>query len=482
MPIPRIPQRIPVLCFVAEAPRPWSGFLELPVVAQGAVLLAGDEPCLAALDAATGQPRFVVSWPAEGAEAYAGLPLPLDGGRVLVPVYHKDAALRVIAIGPDGEVEAVDDLGADAEQVGVDLEIVAHDLGCKLFLLPLARGIGGDYLVSWTYRQVRFYWTECRRLGGGLRWSAPEAMLADTDDVVLGATRPPRGAGGAGAAGHAGPAGAAVDPTDHSALVARDKRSGAVLWSVPAQHRAVAGAGEGSFFVLDLSARAAEIAARAAAWDEEMLRALEADPALDEVGIEPMERSFAAQRPVRAASRLTALDARTGRAIWEQDIPGDVCSIGGPGGGLLAAVAAEGSEVRLYRYDAATGAARGWSPLGSSWPAPPTAASCGASPLGMDLWSAKLPAIVGVDGQAIAWASPEELVAERAEPPFDRLWRWPLPAPCRAFRPRTADRHLNAAAISVGDGRIYLRDGARLWAIGAPDEAIYKAGPGFAAP
>ncbi|WP_434047050.1 hypothetical protein [Sorangium cellulosum] len=34
---------------------------------------------------------------------------------------------------------------------------------------------------------------------------------------VLGATRPARGAGGA------------VDPVDHSALAARDKRSGAVL-------------------------------------------------------------------------------------------------------------------------------------------------------------------------------------------------------------------------------------------------------------
>ncbi|WP_437837872.1 hypothetical protein [Sorangium sp. So ce1153] len=139
-------------CFTAEAPRAWSGFLELPVVAQGAVLLAGDEPCLAALDAATGQPRFVVSWPAEGAAAYAGLPLPLCSGRVLVPVYHKETALRVITMGPDREVEAVDDLGADAEQVGVDLRIVAHDLCCKLFLLPLARGIGGDYLVSWTFR------------------------------------------------------------------------------------------------------------------------------------------------------------------------------------------------------------------------------------------------------------------------------------------------------------------------------------------
>jgi hypothetical protein len=362
-------------------------------------------------------------------------------------MYQKDAWLRIHRVGPEGDIEAIDEPGAEEEARGGDARIIAHDGSCKLFLMPLARGVADDYLVSWIYRQVRYHRTECRAFSEGLRWSSEEALLATTRDTALGVTAPVRGT------------------DDRGTLVARDKRIGSELWSMPVRHQTVAGAGERVFFVLDRSARMAEDAARKIACDEEMLEALAEEPALMGVALEQLERSLLAKRPVRAPSRIVALDAHTGAALWEAELPGDVVSIVGPGGGVLAVVSVEGTEARLHRLDAGSGADLGHSSLGAGWRASPF--DPWSQPRAFEDWSNDMPAIVAVDEEAIVWSSPEELFAERLRAPFEKLWQWPLPAPCRGFRPRVLDRVLNEPSITVGEGRIYLRDGWSLWGLGA---------------
>lgn len=444
--MPTIPLTPPALLFSAQALRPYSGFVERPVVSEGVVLLAGDDASVAALDGASGRQLFLLAVPLESSEGYAGLPLPIGEGRSLVPMYQKDAWLRVHRLGPDGEIEAVDEPGAEEEARGGDARIVAYDGSCKLFLMPLARGVAEDYLVSWIYRQVRYHRTECRAFGEGLRWACEEALVATTADVALGVTAPVRGT------------------DDRGTLVARDKRLGGELWSLPARHRTVAGASERVFFVLDRSARMAEDAARKIACDEEMIEVLAEEPALMGEALDRLERTLLEKRPVRAPSKIVALDARSGVAAWEAELPGDVVSIAGPGGGVLAVVSVEGTEARLHRLDAQSGAHLGSSSLGAGWRASPF--DPWSQMRSFEVWSSDMPAIVAVDEEAVVWSSPESLFAERLRAPFEELWQWPLPAPCRGFRPRVLDRVLNEPSISVGEGRIYLRDGWSLWGLG----------------
>lgn len=444
--MPRLPLTQPALLFSIQAPRPWSGFLERPVVAEGPILLAGDDASAVCIDGGTGRTIYSFSVPLEAADGYAGLPLPWGEGRVLVPVYQKDASLRVYDVSPNGAIGLVDSPGAEEEARGNDVRIVAHDATCKLFLLPLARGVGDDYLVSWIYRQVRFYRTECRSFQARLRWGSDEAMLGTSGGVVLGVTAPVRGT------------------DDRGTFVARDAQDGRVLWSLGARNKAFAAAGPDTFFLLDRSARVAEDAARKVACDEELLEALAEEPALMGDALDRLQRSLLAQRPVHAPSRVAAIAAKSGDLLWEALVPGDVVSVGGPAGGKLVAVGIEGTTAKLYRFDAATGEPRGVSSLGAGWPASPFDPWSGR--MSFELWSAEVPAVVAVDDETVAWASPEALVAERLTAPFDVRWRWTLPAPCRAFRPRVLDRVLNEPAISVAEGRIYLRDGWSLWAIG----------------
>jgi len=446
--MPRLPQTEPELLFSIQAPRPWSGFVERPVVAAKSVLLAGDDATAACVDGLTGRPLWSLSVPMESSEGYTGLPLPVEGGAALVPVYQKDAWLRVYRVGPSGQVEAVDAPGSEEDAHGNDMRIQAYDGGCKLFLMPLARGAFDDYLISWVYRQVRFYRTECRSFRERLCWGSEEAMLATTREpcVVLGVTAPVRGT------------------DDRGTLVARDARDGQVLWSRGARNLTVAGAGDGVFFLLDRSSRIAEDVARRVACDEELIEALAEEPSLMGDALGHLQKSLLAQRPVRAPSRLLAIDAATGALRWEAEVAGDVVSVGGPGGGVLAVIGIEGKAAHLHRFDVQTGASRGSSSLGSGWPASPFDPWSGR--LSFELWSSEAPTIIAVDDHAIAWASPEAIVCERIAPPFERVFRWTLPAPCRAFRPRVLDRVLNEPAISVGEGTLYCRDGWSLWGIG----------------
>jgi hypothetical protein len=207
-------------------------------------------------------------------------------------------------------------------------------------------------------------------------------------------------------------------------------------------------------------------AMRKATCEDEVAEALAEDASLTGPLLDKLRSRLFARRPLRHPSAIMALDAQTGATLWKADIPGDVASIGGPGGGVLAVVAVDGTEARLYRIDAATGALRGSSSLGSGWPTSPLDALW-TEPAAFDQWSSLLPSIAAVDEHAILWSTPEELFAERLVEPEGRLWQWALPAPCRGFRPRILDRMLNEPAISVGNGRIYLRQGWSLWGIGA---------------
>jgi len=332
--------------------------------------------------------------------------------------------------------------------LGNDMHIVAHDAGCKLLLMPIApaSGLGSnDYLISWIYRQVRFFRTECRSLRTGLRWGSEEAMLATTSGVVVGMTAPVRGTDNRGT------------------IVARSIDDGTELWSLDARQKTVAAAYSGLVMVVDRLARFVEHVTRRIACEEDVVNAIAEEPGLMGAALERLRRELLSQRPLHSPTRLSARSALTGAERWNVLVPGEIVSIAA-NDHLLVLVGVDGTTATLYRHDLVTGALRSVTSLGAGWPVSPfdpwsTRAS-------FDLWSTELPTIVDMDDEILLWASPEALFAERIDPPHDRLWTWTLPAPCRAFRPRVADRFLSEPAITGSRGRIFLRDGWSLWGIG----------------
>ena len=446
--MPRLPQTEPTLLFSVKAPRPWAGFVERPVIADDAILVAGSGTC-AVLSVDTGKPIFTVSVQHASAESYIGLPMPLDDGRTLLPVYEKDAWLRVFVIAPDGSLDSSDTPGFEEQQLGNDMRIVAHDPSCKFFLMPLAKAIGlgsNDYLISWIYRQVKFFRTECRSLKTGLRWGSDEAMLASTSGVVVGVTAPVRG-------------------TDtRGTIVARSIDDGTELWSLDARQKTVAAAYGGLVMVIDRAERFVEHVQRRIATEEDLVNAIAEEPGLMGAALDRLQRELLSQRPLRIPTRLSARSALTGFEQWTVLVPGEIVSILA-NDKVLALVGVDGTTATLYRHDLATGALRGTTSLGAGWPVSPL--DPWSTRASFDLWSTELPALVDMDEETILWASPEALSAERIEPPYDKLWSWTLPAPCRAFRPRVVDRFLSEPAITGGQDRIFLRDGWSLWGIGA---------------
>ncbi len=443
----RLPLTEPTLLFSVKAPRPWAGFVERPVVTDDAILVAGSGT-YARLSVDTGKPIFTVAVQHGSAESYIGLPFPMDDGRTLVPVYEKDAWLRVFVICPDGTIEASDSPGTEEQALGNDMHIVANDPGCKLFLMPLATATGlgsNDYLISWIYRQVRFFRTECRSLKRGLRWGSDEAMLGTTSGVVVGVTAPVRG-------------------TDQrGTMVARSIDDGTELWTIDAHQKTLGVAYSGMVFVVDRAARFVEHVTRRISTEEDLVNAIAEEPGLMGTAFDRLQRELISNRPLRVPTRLTARNALTGKVRWEALVPGEIVSIRASST-VLVIVGVEGTTASLYRYDLATGETRGVTSLGAGWPVSPL--DPWSTRASFDLWSTELPSIVDVDDEVIVWASPEALFAERVDPPFDKLWTWTLPAPCRAFRPRVVDRFLNEPAITGGQQRIFLRDGWSLWGIG----------------
>lgn len=446
--MPRLPLTEPALLFSVKAPRPWAGFVERPVVTDDAILVAGSGTC-ARLSLDTGKPVFTVSVQHASAESYIGLPFPLGDGRTLMPVYEKDAWLRVFVIAPDGTVDSSDSPGAEEQALGNDVRIVAHDAGCKFFLMPLAPAIGlgsNDYLVSWIYRQVRFFRTECRSLTRGLRWGSDEAMLASTNGVVVGITAPVRTTGARGT------------------IVARSIDDGTELWSLDARHKTVAAAFSGLVMVIDRSARFVENITRRIECEEDLVNAIAEEPGLMGAALDRLQRELLSQRPLHSSTRLSARNALTGVESWSVLVPGEIVSIRA-NDRVLALVGVDGTTATLYRHDLTSGALRGVTSLGAGWPVSPL--DPWSTRASFDLWSTELPVLVDMDEEILLWASPEALFAERIDPPYEKLWSWSLPAPCRAFRPRVVDRFLSEPAITGGRDRIFLRDGWSLWGIGS---------------
>ncbi|MBK9266116.1 MAG: hypothetical protein IPM54_40810 [Polyangiaceae bacterium] len=446
--MPRLPVTEPVLLFSVKAPRPWAGFVERPVVTDDAILVAGSGT-YARLSLDTGKPIFTVSVQHASAESYIGLPFPLSDGRTLMPVYEKDAWFRVFVIAPDGTIDASDSPGSEEQALGNDMRIVTHDAGCKFFLMPIAKATGlgsNDYLVSWIYRQVRFFRTECRSLKTGLRWGSDEAMLTTTSGVVVGVTAPVRG-------------------TDkRGTIVARSIDDGTELWTLDAHQKTVAAAYAGLVMVIDRSARFVEHVTRRIACEEDLMNAIAEEPGLMGAALDRLQRELLSQRPLQTPTRLSARSALTGAERWNALVPGEIVSIG-TNGNVLALVGVEGTTATLYRHDLATGTLLAATSLGAGWPVSPL--DPWSTRASFDLWSTELPTIVDMDEDVLLWASPEALIAERIHAPFEKLWTWTLPAPCRAFRPRAVDRFLSEPAITGGRDRIFLRDGWSLWGIGS---------------
>jgi hypothetical protein len=271
-------------------------------------------------------------------------------------------------------------------------------------------------------------------------------MLASTSGVVLGVTAPVRGT------------------ETRGTIVARSIDDGTELWSLDARHKTVAAAFAGLVMVIDRSARFVENITRRIECEEDLVNAVAEEPGLMGAALDRLQRELLSQRPLHSSTRLSARNALTGAERWGILVPGEVVSIRA-NDDVLVLVGVDGTAATLYRHDLATGALRGATSLGAGWPVSPL--DPWSTRASFDLWSSELPTIVDIDEKILLWASPEALFAERIEAPYDRLWRWTLPAPCRAFRPRVVDRFLSEPAITGGKDRIFLRDGWSLWGIGS---------------
>ncbi len=75
----------------------------------------------------------------------------------------------------------------------------------------------------------------------------------------------------------------------------------------------------------------------------------------------------------------------------------------------------------------------------------------------------RAPRLVAIDDELILWSSSSELVCVELARPGAEIWRIPLPAPCECDPPRLRDRLLRGASIAAAGGRLYLRDGRRVW-------------------
>ncbi|HTE49228.1 MAG TPA: PQQ-binding-like beta-propeller repeat protein [Kofleriaceae bacterium] len=448
-----IPRRLPRLAFACEVPGAWWGFHEVPIAASDAILVAcgwGDDrellekrPALVALDARSGAERFRLEVPVlrpGSSEGQVAPPAVLPDGRILVAVYQWDAALTVHVLDPDGRIAREDELGEDGRMVALDL--YGADSGVKLFLgRPVAAG--GAYLVSWVYRS-RSNHLMCRDLATGEPlWERDEWLLACAGGLAIGETDPP---------GHVRRAGAEV--------VARELARGQEVWRLGPEHalepdppgavvqdrrpvmRSAAGTVGDQVLFIDRAARREALLRR----DSDVLdRAV--DSGAEQPDFDELERGWDAEHGEALAEELVAHDLAGGDERWRVRT-GEVISIEcAPHACCLVALDRSGAA-ELVQIDP-----RGHIQSRSRLPLDP----------GDQRPARRAPRVIAIDDELLLWSSSTELVCVELARPGVELWRLPLPAPCECDPPRPRDRLLRGASIAVADGRLYLRDGRRVW-------------------
>jgi len=432
---PTIPRDRPSLAFEVAVPEPWYESYARPVLSPGGdlVLLSGgwdqyavaaDHPALVAVDAATGAVRFthrIRTLRPGMTECQIGLPV-ARGGRIGVAIYQWDVSVAVHWLDEQGALVREDDLAAGRES---ELDVRAADSGIKLWLQPL--GLAGDsYVASWIYRVVRASHLQCRAIrDGALRWEAKGRLVGLSDDLLLLETDPPR-------------------PQRRelgAAIVAHALSDGGQRWQLPPvpvrqqRVRSPVGIDGDTFVFIDRSRRGDALAARE-------MGVLELAVAEDSEDWARLEDLWDRDHPL-PGDEVVALDVASGTERWRHALPASAHSVvcARDGVWVVADAPASASDRRatLCRLGGATAVSRPL-PLGAS-------------------------TVVAADGELLLLANERELAAVTSDERAALRWRIDLPADVRAEGPVVSDRLLGAAAVTLGDGCIYLRRDDRLWCL-----------------
>jgi hypothetical protein len=296
------------------------GWSAAPVVSDDLILLAGgasgeetgEAPILQALDG-DGE-RFRLSRKADGREIEPGEISTTPGGDIVLPVYEHDTSLRVMRVGRDGGVRAVDELSDDDPY-----DIIAYDMRSKLRVAVTPLDDEG-YLCSWLYRQGRHQgityrlWGQDRHL-----WASEEWLLHASGDTVVGASAPDY-----------------ERPGPAQRWVGRDAATGATRWFIDTAGYVLAGRVGDLLIAVDLAA-------------------------FDRTDRGERDYEYA---PRARHSGIHAIDLATGDRRWSSVVPGRVHSAAvGPDGVSLCAESAEDGTWRVHHVGLG-GAYEGLTPLG----------------------------------------------------------------------------------------------------------------------
>lgn len=382
------------------------GWSAAPVVSDDLILLTGgatghetgEAPILQAIDA--GGERFRLCRKAGGREIEPGEISVTPGGDIILPVYEHDTSLRIMRVGRDGTVRAVDELPDDDPY-----DIVAYDVRSKLRVA--VRPLGDDgYLCSWLYRQGRRQGITYRVWGRErYLWTSDEWLLHAGGDTVVGATSPDY-----------------ERPGPAQRWVGRDAVTGARRWLIDTGGYVLAGRAGDLLIAVDL-----------AAFD----RSDRSDRG---------ERSDQGHHPAACDSGIHAIDVATGVHRWSRLVAGRVHSATvGADGVSVCAESAEDGTWRVH-YIGLDGAYEGVTPLGGHvCVVARTTEFTFALVEGQWLMALENPGNSGIAGPA--------------EPgPYEP---WTIPIPLGGLAPsyaaRVADMRLDTVPITLAGSSCYLR-------------------------
>lgn len=473
----------PVKAFEVSLPVAWAGFLERPVITKDGVLVTGcnqdsrrkpgtDVILLTCLARQDGAELFRFCLPdEEGKEIYSSLPVVAQDGDILLSAYCQDRWLKTYRLDAAGKVKAQQEIGLEkGRDLRNDYNIIGGDLSSKLFMAPPHPCDEERLLVSWLYRQVRFFRTEYRSWSSADTDSAiadTDSAIAETGGAIADTDRAIAETGGAiadtGGAIADGPIWSCNEwllgasnsialcasydrPTDRESpkeeLSARRIDNGELLWRSDYAGRVFGCVKDDAFLLVDRSLRLAEYKQRELRYQEELEQ---------NEDLEVME--YFEKNPLTSPSMLLAADADSGEFVQRFTVAGEIFALM-THLSYIAVVCGDESgrgHIMILDSNAAANPVATRS-VATNEPGVPVLVPVGGT------W----PLLVYLDERCLIWSEKAQLICSPIDDLQSEHWRMTLPAGCAGFHPRMRERLLTPANIVVEDDLLVLRTATKL--------------------